>query len=179
MNHEETVRLLTTIRSSYDIKFFDEQAFEMQAKMWQRALVDVPLNEAATIFEIWVNTEERPPTLAAFKKLLAKNKNPELFQSAETAWETVDYAVRKYGWNNELKALETFSEPTKRAVRNIGGWQKICQTPLGNEWNFLRKDFINVYEDFSQNQKEEKLLPTQILRKIQQIQQNEQKRLNE
>lgn len=159
-------------------KVFDQERFEFQAKLWQRSLSNVSWSEAVTALEIWYNTQPKPPSLAEFKPLVSKNKNPQAFLSAENAWETVDKAVRKYGSYNQEKAFETFSEPIKRAVRNVGGWQKICATELGQSWDFLRKNFMESYQDFGSEEKEQHLLPPQILKRLQQLT-NEPKKLGE
>ena len=87
----------------------------------------------------------------------------------------VDSAVRKFGSYNQEKAFSTFSDPIKRAVRNIGGWQKICSTELGREWDFLKRNFIDAYNDFGQEAKEQQLLPAQVLHRLQEM--NAQKQL--
>jgi hypothetical protein len=119
-------------------------------------------------FELWVNTEIHPPNLAQFKPTVAKLRNPEKFISPEKAWEDVSSAVRRFGSYNEVQAFSTFTEPIKRAVRAIGGWQKVCQTELGREWDFLRKNFMDSYKDFNIEEKEQVLLPVSVLQRLQQ-----------
>ena len=167
----ETEKLLTAIQQSYPIYFkeFNAESFEGQAKLWQRSLANHEYRDVVNAFEIWLNTEKYPPSLAEFKPVVARFKNPEAFLSPERAWELVTTAVRKYGSYNSERAFATFSEPIKRAVRNIGGWQKICQTDLGREWDFLRKNFIETYQDFSQEAKEQELLPASVLHRLQEM----------
>ena len=62
-----------------------------------------------------------------------------------------------------------------RTVRNIGGWQKVCQTELGRDWDFLKRNFIEAFKDFDQEAKEQELLPVQVFHRLQEI--NTQKQL--
>jgi hypothetical protein len=150
-------------------KDFDAENFEIQAKLWQRSLADCDYKDVVNAFEVWLNTEKYPPTLAEFKPVVVRFRNPSAFLSPERAWETVTIAVRKYGSYNSERAFETFSEPIKRAVRYVGGWQKICQTELGRDWDFLRKNFVEAYEDFGQEAKEQELLPASVLHRLQEM----------
>jgi hypothetical protein len=163
----------------YPIAFkdFNPENFEAQVNLWQRSLADCEYRDVVNAFEIWLNTEKYPPTLAEFKPVVIRFTNPSAFLSSQKAWETVTIAVRKYGSYNSERAFETFSEPIKRAVRNVGGWQKICQTELGRDWDFLRKNFIDAYEDFGQEAKEQELLPISVLERLYEITGEKQNRL--
>lgn len=170
----ETEKLLTLIQNFYPNHFkdFDPEMIEIQAKLWQRSLSEYTWAEVMTTFEVWVNTEIYPPRLAEFKPLVAKYKNPSAFVSPERAWEVVDSAVRRFGSYNQEKAFKTFSEPIRRAVRAIGGWQKVCSTELGRDWDFLKKNFIEAFTDFGQDAKEQELLPQSVLNRLQELSQS-------
>lgn len=150
-------------------KDFNVENLEVQINLWQRSLADHEYRDVVNAFEIWLNTEKYPPTLAEFKPVVARFTNPSAFISPERAWELVTIAVRKYGSYNSERAFETFSEPIKRAVRNVGGWQKICQTELGRDWDFLRKNFVEAYQDFGQEEREQELLPASVLHRLQEM----------
>lgn len=171
MNQTETEKLLNIIQRSYPnfFKEFDPEVFEAQTKLWQRSLAEADYRDVVHAFEYWLNTEKFPPTLAEFKPIVVKIRNPNSFISPERAWEVVNSAVRKYGSYNQGLAFATFSEPIRRAVRGIGGWQKVCQTELGRDWDFLKRNFIEAYNDFGQEAKEQELLPVQVLHRLQGI----------
>ena len=177
MNQAETEKLLTIIQRSYPnfFKEFDSDAFEVQAKLWQRSLAEAEYRDVVNAFEYWLNTEKYPPTLAEFKPLVIRYKNPQSLISPEKAWMVVDSAVRRFGSYGQEQAFNTFSEPIKKAVRNIGGWQKVCQTELGRDWDFLKRNFIEAFKDFDQEAKEQELLPVQVFHRLQEI--NTQKQL--
>lgn len=162
---------MTIIQRSYPnfFKEFDQDAFEGQAKLWYRSLSEFDYRDIQYAFEFWINTEKYPPSLAEFKQIVVKMVKPHAAVSGERAWEQVDNAVRRFGSYNQDKAFSTFSEPIKRAVRNVGGWQKICQTELGRDWDYLRKNFIDAYTDLSQESREQELLPTPVLHRLQEL----------
>ena len=160
---------MTIIQRSYPnfFKEFDVEAFEVQTKLWQRSLADFEYRDIVHAFEYWINTEKYPPSLAEFKPIILRFKNPNSIVSPERAWEVVDSAVRKFGSYNQEKAFATFSEPIKRAVRAVGGWNKICSTELGRDWDFLKRNFIEAFNDFGLEAREQELLPTPILHRLQ------------
>jgi hypothetical protein len=89
-----------------------------------------------------------------------------LFISAEKAWEEVAKAVRKFGWANQDKAMASLSVNAKRAIQNIGGWQKLCSAE-GKEWDFRRKDFLEIYDEFEKESQDQKLIPEHVIKRIQ------------
>jgi hypothetical protein len=165
----ETAKLLTIIQRSYPNHFkeFDPDTFRIQERMWSNAFYDYTYQECFTAFEIWFNTEIFPPVPANLKPILQKYISPNQEMTAEQAWEIVDRAVRKFGSYNQDKAFATFSDSIQRSVRSVGGWQKICATPLGREWDFLRKNFMESYKDFGQDKREQASLPSPVLKRLQ------------
>lgn len=170
MNLDETVRLLTTIRECYPTsREFSEEGFMIQARMWHRALHDVPAVDVGLAFDVWFSTERFAPFPITLKEIIAEIKKPAVTLSPEKAWEIVDRAVVKYGSWNKDKAYATFTDSIQRAVNNIGGWQQVCQTSLGKPWEDLRRNFIFSYKDFIGDTKKQALLPENILTKIQEM----------
>lgn len=171
MDKSETEKLLIYFQKVYpnQAKDFDPETFDFQVTLWQRALAEFSAKECLAIFEYWVNKEKWPPTLAEFKELAARAKKPAAFLSAEKAWEAVDYAVRKFGWNNQEKALNSLKPNVVRAIRSIGGWQKICQTNLGQEWDFLKKNFKLAYDEWQEEVQDQALLPENLLARLQEM----------
>lgn len=163
--------MLTYIRKTYPNHFkdFEPEDFEFQITLWHRALAEVPSGESLAIFEYWANTQKWPPTLAEFKELAAKAKNPAAFLSAEKAWETVDYAVRKYGWCNQEHAFKSLKPNVIRAIKSLGGWQKVCQTPVGQEWDFLKKNFKLAFDEWQEEVQDQALLPENLLARLQEM----------
>jgi hypothetical protein len=142
----------------------------MQVMAWNTVFKDLEKNEVSTAFAVWLATEKFPPSAAELNLIVRKNKSPESFVSPEIAWEQVTRAVKRFGWPNMEQARETLSEPIWRAVQNVGGWDKICRTELGQSWDFLRKNFIQVFEDFTENNHSQALVPINVWTKLQELQ---------
>ena len=158
---------MTIMRAAYPnfYKDFDEEIFAMQRGMWQDIFKDCPYKEMFAILEFWISTEKYPPTVACLNRLIRRNRNPEAFISAEQAWEQVSIAVRKFGWCNQDKAMEFLAPNVRRAVQYIGGWQKLCKSE-SKEWDFRRKDFLDVYEEFENETQKQELIPTHVLERL-------------
>ena len=76
-------------------------------------------------------------------------------QRVDDAWGMVLKAVRTYGYMREAEALESFPEPCRTVVKNIG-WQNICQSEnLVAERAFFR----DSYGAKSAARKKENVLP--------------------
>ena len=165
---------------NYFPKDFDPEIFDVQATFWHRSLANYSWAETLMAFEAWLNTHDRPPQLNQFKEHLLNMVKPESLMSPEKAWDVVSEAVRRFGSYNQDKAFATFTTPVIKAVKNIGGWQKICQTEIGQPWDFLRKNFLEVFKDYVTEEDNQFLLPPDTLRRIQDLREiEEQKRLDE
>jgi hypothetical protein len=160
---------LTIMKAAYPNFYkdanFDEETFTINRALWQNAFKEIPYQEVFNAFNYWLSIEKWPPTLADINKIVKQFRNPEAFISAETAWEQVSNAVRKFGWPNEAKAMETLAPNVRRAIQYIGGWQKLCSSS-DKEWDFRRKDFIDVYDEFETETKEQVLIPEGTLEKL-------------
>jgi hypothetical protein len=181
MNLDETKQLLSIIREVYPSRNeFNPESFDVVAKMWQRVFHNVTFKDLGTAFEIWFAKEKFAPTPTELNRIVKSLQNPEAFISAETAWETVHKAVIRYGNPQEAKAFDTFTSRIKRAVKAVGGWQVICATPDGSQWNFLRKNFMEAYDEFSSVENDQLLLPPNTLKKIQErLEQNSPEKLDQ
>jgi hypothetical protein len=145
----------------------------MAVSTWQQCLQDLDgklvLNVAMKICMTDLN--DFAPKPAFLRKECLKVLNPNDFISAEKAWEMVSSAVKRYGNPNEELAMRSFNNTIRRAVNSLGGWQKICATPIGKEWDYLRKDFVKIYSDYDIEEKPNKLLPETVLTRLQELKQ--------
>ena len=85
-HHKETEKLLTIMMNSYPrfFKEFDSDNIQVQINLWQRSLADCEYRDVVNAFEIWLDTEKYPPTLAEFKPVVIRFRNPNaLFRPKE------------------------------------------------------------------------------------------------
>jgi hypothetical protein len=169
MNTQEAHQLVTIIRAAYPTfykeKQFDEESFKMQRDIWAECFADCTFEEVFVAFNAWLATEPFPPTIAHINNIVKRAKKPEAFESAERAWEKVHKAVVKFGWCNQEKAYATLSPNIQRAIQYIGGWRRLCSAE-GKEWDFRRKDFIDVFEEFEEKTQKRELIPTEVLKRL-------------
>lgn len=64
--------------------------------------------------------------------------------SSDQAWDSVQYAISRYGYYRFAEAMESLTPEAQAAVRSMGGFQRLCQQE-NTEW--LRKDFCKIYDD--------------------------------
>jgi hypothetical protein len=148
---------------------FEPEKFKLKVKSWSIVFKDVSVQDAFTAFGVWLSTENKFPQASDLNLIIRKNSSPESFVSPEIAWEQVTTAVRRFGWPNMERARQTLSEPIWRAIQNVGGWDKVCRTELGQPWDFLRKNFIQVFEDFGENQQSQALMSSGVWERLQQM----------
>lgn len=90
------------------------------------------------------------------RNILDKRKEsiPQSLNAAR-AWGLVMEAIRSVG---------SYGSPTfgsyaiHKAIRAIGGWQKLCLTPE-KHLSFLQKDFERMFEEYSRDNSEDEYLP--------------------
>lgn len=114
-----------------------------QMDWWYDLLGDIPFQTAIMALKKYAIANKFPPTIADIRTWAAdlmENRIPE----ADEAWGELNMAIRKYGYMQEDKALESLSEPVRRAVKRIG-YQSICQSPY-EQINTLKAQFRGVYE---------------------------------
>jgi hypothetical protein len=152
-------------RNFYKESNFDEEAFKLARDIWQQSFADVDFDLVFNAYLSWQATEPFPPTIAHINKIVQRAKNPQAFESAEVAWEKVHKAVRRFGWCNQEKAYEVLSPNIQRAIQYIGGWRKICSAE-GKEWDFRRKDFIDIFEEFEAKTQKRELIPHEVIKRL-------------
>ena len=75
-----------------------------------------------------------------------------------SAWEEVTRAIRKYGYSEQEKALDSMSPLTQNAVEKLG-WRAIC---LSENPDTIRAQFRQVYEICSKREAEDRQISPQL-----------------
>lgn len=182
MNRDETARLLGMLQIHYDQAFknFDDEMLKLAISTWHSGLQDLEASLVFNVAQKIVNTDLNPypPKLAYIRQECLKIMNPTSLISPETAYETARKAIKSFGRYNEGKGLESLSSPIRRAVNAIG-WQRWCNA-TDEEMGFIKRDFMEFYNDFDTPEREQKMLPPQTLQRLQELQKKaEQKRLGD
>lgn len=114
-----------------------------QIEWWYDLLKELPYQTAMLALKKYALSNKFPPTIAELMEIAA-NLAAERLPDSDEAWGEVTRAVRRYGYMNELKALESLSETVRKTVERIG-YQTICQSPC-DQINTFRAQFKGFYD---------------------------------
>lgn len=114
-----------------------------QMDWWYDLLKELPFQTAMLSLKKYALANKFPPTIAELMEI-ASNLVSERLPDSDEAWGEVTSAIRKYGYPNERKALDSMSETVRKTVERIG-FQTICQSPY-EQLNTLRAQFKGFYE---------------------------------
>lgn len=131
----------------------NEQAMEL----WYNQLQDLPYNIAELTLNKWVATNKWSPSIADIREQAASITSKPITDWGE-AWESVLSAVHRYGSYNEVEALESMDELTRRCVKRLG-FLNICMSEnIATE----RANFRMIYEQLEARAKQDNQIPLQL-----------------
>lgn len=128
---------------------------------WFQMLKDLPYDVVSTGLVKWASTQRWSPSIADLRRLSFEVSNPEI-KTWDEAWETVMQAIRRYGYNRRIEALDTFDEITRKAVNRIG-WIQICTS---EEIGIERAAFRDIYKALSDKTKTDGQMATSVKKVI-------------
>lgn len=152
MTKEEVIKLIGICSANY--RGWPEKGKEEDvADLWYAILKDESLKVGQLAIFKHMTRSHFPPTIADLRAAIVEvTTEPGL--TPMDAWGEVKAAIRRYGWNNEGKAMASMSETTQRVVRSIG-YQTLCQSE--NEMAD-RAHFLKVFETLDKRAREDALL---------------------
>lgn len=126
-------------------------------EVWYTMLSDLDYTVCMTaIKDIMSNNKYAPSISEIREKCTAMTSEP--IKDYGEAWESVLRAIRLYGWPQELKALDSMDEITRKCVKRIG-FINICKSEYITA---DRANFRMIYETEAKRIKADNQLPTQI-----------------
>ena len=114
-----------------------------QMDWWFDLLGDIPFQTAILALKKYALSNKFPPSVSEIRTIAA-DLTGERLPDADEAWGQVNNAIRRFGYMREREALDSMSEPVRKAVERIG-FQNICQSPY-EQLNTLRAQFRGAYE---------------------------------
>ena len=118
-------------------------ATDDQMEWWFELLGDIPFQIAMLALKKYALSNKFPPSVSEIRTIAA-DLTGERLPDADEAWGQVNNAIRRFGYMREREALDSMSEPVRKAVERIG-FQNICQSPY-EQLNTLRAQFRGAYE---------------------------------
>lgn len=114
-----------------------------QMDWWFELLGDIPFQISILALKKYALSNKFPPSVSEIRTIAA-DLTGERLPDADEAWGQVNNAIRRFGYMREREALDSMSEPVRKAVERIG-FQNICQSPY-EQLNTLRAQFRGAYE---------------------------------
>ena len=155
MNKKEFALFASALRTYYPREKLlpNEQAMEL----WFNQLQDIPYKLAELTLNTWVATNKWSPSIADIREKATGLTQGEPKDWGE-AWREVLRAINIYGSYQELEALESMDETTKRVVERLG-FRNIC---LSEDIQVDRANFRMIYEQEIQRAKEDAQIPPKL-----------------
>jgi hypothetical protein len=94
------------------------------------------------------------PPVGTLRQLALEMASPELLSAAE-AWLLIHAAIKRFGFDGKAAGLASLPPIVRRAAECVG-WLTLCDRGE-NEWT--RKDFVKHYEQLSEKEQKNRLLP--------------------
>jgi len=119
-------------------------------EVYFKLLIDLPLESFLTACEKILRTEQasynKLPLPATFIKYAKAGSSDDMYANAVNAWGHVEKAIRHHG----RYATITFDDKKINAsILSIGGWRELCACPVGTEYQWRQKNFIDAYQKYS------------------------------
>lgn len=155
MKREEFVKCMGFLSSAYKQDFNKDEL-----NVWYEFFKDDNLENLKQAIKSIILKSKYLPSIAELKEEINYIYNPQLKISADDEWLKIEDAIREYGIYNSEDALNSMSTLTKKAIRMLGGWYTIC---MSQEGDWLRKNFISIYNSLNNDVKEQCLLENKKL----------------
>ena len=152
MNKDEFAQIASAIKELYP----SQKVLQTETAMllWFSLLEDIPYRAAEAAVIKLASTKQFAPTIAEIRaEALAATSNK--IKDWSEAWEEVLASIGPYGWRQTKKALETFDDLTREAVRRVG-YKTIC---LSEHIQTERANFRMIYENLAAQKKVNDVLP--------------------
>ena len=155
MNKKEFAIFASALRTYYPKENIlpNEQALQL----WFNQLNDIPYDVAEVTLNKWVATNKWSPSIADIRE-----QATDITQGAGKdwgdAWQDVLRAIRLYGPYEELKALESLDETTRKVVKRLG-FRNLC---FSEDIQVDRANFRMIYEQQLQRDRQDAQLPPRL-----------------
>lgn len=134
MDKREFGLLASALRTYYPKENILPNKEAMQ--LWYRELQDIPFPVAEAALRKWVSTNKWSPSIAEVRETAATIQHGEL-PDWDEAWEQVCKAIRKFGFYEPRKALESLDPLARQCVDRLG-FRNLCvsENPVADRANF-------------------------------------------
>ena len=155
MDNAQFIKFASALRTYYPKENIlpNEQALGL----WYKQLQDIPYDVAEIVLNKWVASNRWSPSIADIREQATALIKGD-FKEWGDAWQDVLKAISKYGSYDELKALDSLDEVTRRVVKRLG-YRNLC---FSEEIQVDRANFRMIYEQEIAKYKKDAALPQSL-----------------
>ena len=155
MTEQEFMKIAATIKTSYPaVNVLKDKA---SMNIWYMMLSDIDYKVCQNAVLELISTLKFPPTIAEIREKCSMLTSLPVKDWGE-AWEDVLMTIRKFGYPQELEAMNSLDELTRKCVKRIG-YQNIC---MSDNISADRANFRMIYETEAQRKKTDNQLPLSL-----------------
>lgn len=123
---------------------YDKPADQEKMTVWYNFFMYVDINTFRNACARLIETCRYFPSIAEVKTQIAIMSNPALQTDAESEWDSVQDAMRRFGYYRADEAMASLSPTAQKVIKRMGGFETICTSEEG-VW--LRKNFCELYKE--------------------------------
>lgn len=155
MNEKEFLAISSVIKAAYPNQGIMPSKESLD--VWYGMLKDLDYVPVRNAVQEIIATSKYAPSIAEIREKATQRVTEQVPEWGD-AWEEVLKAIRKHGYMQELDALNSMSELTRRCVKRLG-WQNIC---MSENVTADRANFRTIYEKEMQNIRTANQIPISV-----------------
>ena len=136
MNLQEFTKAMTFLGVAYNKEFTQEQV-----GIWYNFFVETKIEDFKNAIKRLINKSKYLPSIAEIKSEIATLNVNELQLNAESEWELVLQAIRRWGRLDNI----AFEEITQNTIRAVGIHR--LETIETSQVPFIKKEFIEIWNN--------------------------------
>lgn len=162
MTKEETLKILTVLKSAYPTFYRDSNSEELSGviNLWYQHLSDLDYERVEKAVSYYISTEKFAPSIAGIRETIYKMFADNRLSTSE-AWKLVCKAVR----NSTYNSIEEFEKLPQKVQKVIGSSARLRALALEDE-TYLNgvtyRQFKSDYESETEREKENASLPESV-----------------
>lgn len=152
MERKTIVKVLGILKYTYPNSFknFNKNDAKAMTDVWYHDFKDVDSNIFQLAIERIRNKNKFFPSIYEVKEEINAITNENMRYNPQDEWEKVRQLMIKYGYYQSDKALIEMKPLTKQCVRNLGGFQNLCQCDH-EALVWKKKEFIEMFNGYKED----------------------------
>lgn len=154
MTKRETAQMIFLIKTLYPnrngFEGKNEKELEVIVSAWSSVLEDLPFDLVKQCLKVHSSTNQFAPSISEIRKIASDIQKPGTGMTADTVWNMVLGAVRRYGYARKEEAIQTLPEELRDMADRW--FEEIGQTEMDN-LGVTRGQFMAAWKVNSEREK--------------------------